>query len=73
MSFANSGTGTYTFRLTAYDGINTVFDEVEIFVTDPTAVPNYGIELDGTNDYVDFRSGSEPRSRRVHPGDLVPA
>ncbi len=55
MSFANSGAGTYTFRLTAYDGINTVFDDVDDRCDRPTAVPNYGLDFDGTDDYVYVR------------------
>ncbi len=54
VSFAGSGTGDYVFRLTATDGLNTVFDEVSISVVDPGAETNLGLDFDGVNDYVTF-------------------
>ncbi len=54
VSFGGSGTGDYVFRLTADDGPNEVFDEVTVAVLDPGPVPNFGIDFDGTNDYVTF-------------------
>ena len=54
VSFASSGTGTYVFRLTANDGTNAPFDEVTFTVNPAPAETNYGIDFDGTNDYVTF-------------------
>ncbi len=54
VSFTGSGPGDYVFRLTAADGTNTVFDEITVTVIDPGPAPNFGLDFDGTNDYVTF-------------------
>ena len=54
VSFTGSGPGDYVFRLTAADGTNTIFDEITVTVIDPGPAPNFGLDFDGTNDYVTF-------------------
>ena len=54
MTFTGSGPGDYVFRLTAADGLNTVFDEISITVIDPGPAPNFGIDFDGSDDHVTF-------------------
>ena len=53
-----SGTGDYVFRLTASDGTTRSSTRSRSSVLDPGPAPNFGLDFDGTNDYVTF--GANP-------------
>jgi hypothetical protein len=54
VSVAASGAGVYVFRLTASDAANTVIDEVQVTVDDPSIESSSGLHFDGVDDYVTF-------------------
>ncbi len=80
VSFGGSGTGDYVFRLTVFDGVNTISDDVAVSVLDPGTGTNFGLDFDGTDDHVTFGTNSalglpqftlETWFRRDGTGDTV--